>query len=144
MWFAHNGAVAVATQVRCPRIWCGCDLFLPTLVNAMQILGVTLVCLAFTTTHGLMTLYEPDYDALMDVYIFANGAEWIDRTNWKRGDPCDPAYPWFGVTCMYDTLYQRYRVSEVGNSLLRCCLSRWFETCVAHRSDWVQTTYVDI
>jgi hypothetical protein len=114
-------AGATMAKVRCWRKSPPYDCVLVLMVCGVQIVGTAILFMVFTTSHGLMTLYEPDYDALMDVYIFANGAEWIDRTNWKRGDPCDPTYPWYGVTCMYDELYQRYRVSEVRERRYRLC-----------------------
>lgn len=31
------------------------------------------------------TLYDLDKQALMEVYIFTNGANWFNKANWKRG-----------------------------------------------------------
>lgn len=77
-----------------------------------QVLTLAVVCTCAAVAHGLVTLYEPDRMALMDVYIYMNGASWTTRTNWKRGDPCDPDYPWFGVTCVWDPLYKRPRIQQ--------------------------------
>lgn len=41
-----------------------------------------------------------DYDALLALYNATKGIAWTNRTNWLNGmNPCDPAAPWYGVTC---------------------------------------------
>lgn len=81
------------------------------LTRFVQIVIAALACGA--AALSVPTLYELDKTALMDLYSYTNGYSWTTATNWKRGDPCDAAYPWFGITCVWDDLYGRFRVSQI-------------------------------
>ncbi|MEM6631275.1 MAG: hypothetical protein AAF694_16450, partial [Bacteroidota bacterium] len=43
---------------------------------------------------------QSEYDALMALYNDTNGPGWTNQSNWNNSScPCDPAAPWYGVTC---------------------------------------------
>lgn len=69
--------------------------------------------LGLCSTACAASLYQPDYAALIDLYAQTNGANWDVRLNWKRGDPCDPLYPWYGITCVWDPVFNFNRVQKV-------------------------------
>ena len=66
--------------------------------------------------------------SLLRSYKATDGSNWVRNTNWLADtDPCDPLFPWFGVTCALvteRTLPDLYNTTSVRGVTVRSFIER--------------------